>query len=109
MPLTKIDFYRKNYPSLLHIDPYLGTDFYRINVTKPPLDDKRVRRALALTIDLGCVVADVLRGGQLPAFCLTPPGTAGYTSRAQLHEDVAEAKRLLAEAGYPDGEEFPDR
>ncbi|MGA2222109.1 MAG: peptide ABC transporter substrate-binding protein [Verrucomicrobiia bacterium] len=107
MPLTKIDFYRKNYPSLLHIDPYLGTYFYRINVTKPPLDDKRVRRALALTIDRESLVADVLRGGQLPAFCLTPAGTAVYTCRTQLHEDVAEAKRLLAEAGYPDGKNFP--
>jgi oligopeptide transport system substrate-binding protein len=48
-----------------------------------------------------------LRGGQLPAFCLTPPGTAGYTSRAQLTEDVAEAKRLLAEAGYPNGKGLP--
>jgi oligopeptide transport system substrate-binding protein len=52
-------------------------------------------------------VADVLRGGQLPAFCLTPAGTAVYTCRTQLHEDVAEAKRLLAEAGYPDGKNFP--
>ena len=107
LPLTKIDFYRKNYPNLLHIDPYLGTYFYRINVTKLPLNDKRVRRALALTIDRESLVKNVLRGGQLPAFCLTPPGTAGYTCRTQLHEDVAEAKRLLAEAGYPDGKGLP--
>jgi oligopeptide transport system substrate-binding protein len=107
LPLTKIDFYRKNYPDLLRIEPYLGTYFYDINVTKPPLNDKRVRRALALTIDRGSLVKNVLRGGQLPAFCLTPPGTAGYTCRTQSHEDVAEAKRLLAEAGYPDGKDFP--
>jgi oligopeptide transport system substrate-binding protein len=43
----------------------------------------------------------------LPALALTPPGTAGYTSRAQVTEDVARAKKLLAEAGYPDGKGFP--
>ena len=66
-----------------------------------------MRRALALTIDRESLVKNVLRGGQLPAFCLTPPGTAGYTCRTQLHEDIAEAKRLLAEAGYPDGKGLP--
>jgi oligopeptide transport system substrate-binding protein len=107
LPLTKVDFYRKYYPQLLRIEPYLGTYFYRINVTKPPLNDKRIRRALALTIDRESLCADVLRGGQIPSFCLTPPGTMGYTSHTQLHENVAEAKRLLAEAGYPDGKGLP--
>ena len=107
LPLTKMDLYRKNYPNLLHIDPFLGTYFYDINVTKPPLNDKRVRRALALSIDRESIVTDVTRGGQLPAFFLTPPGTAGYTCRTLIHEDLAEAKRLLAEAGYPDGKGLP--
>ena len=107
MALSKIDFYKTHYPDLLKIDPYLGTYFYRINVTKPPLNDKRIRRALALTIDRESIVKDVLRGGQLPAFCFTPPGTAGYTCRAHLYEDVNEARRLLAEAGYPDGKGLP--
>jgi oligopeptide transport system substrate-binding protein len=107
VPLTKLDFYRQSYPDLLHIEPYLGTYFYRCNVTKPPMNDKRVRRALALTIDRESLVKNVLRGGQLPAFCLTPPGTAGYTCRTQLHENIAEAKRLLAEAGYPGGKGLP--
>jgi oligopeptide transport system substrate-binding protein len=107
LPLTKIDFYKKNYPDLLHSEPYLGTYFYRLNVTRPPLNDKRVRRALALTIDRESLVENVLRGGQLPAYSLTPPGTAGYTCSTQIHGDIAEAKRLLAEAGYPDGKNFP--
>jgi len=107
LPLTKMDLYRKNYPNLLHIDPFLGSYFYDINVTKPPLNDKRVRRALALSIDRESIVNNVTRGGQLPAFYLTPPGTAGYTCRTLLHEDLAEAKRLLAEAGYPDGKGLP--
>ena len=107
MPFSKIDYYKIHFPDLLHHDPYLGNYFYRINVTKPPLNDKRVRRALVLAIDRESICRNVMRGGQSPAFCLTPPGTAGYTCRTQLREDVAEAKRLLADAGYPDGKNFP--
>jgi oligopeptide transport system substrate-binding protein len=107
VPLSKIESYTNNHPDLISIGPYLGTYFYRLNVTKPPLNDKRVRRALALAIDREAIVKDVTKGGQLPAYNFTPPGTAGYTCRTQLHEDIAEAKRLLAEAGYPDGKGMP--
>src|SRR5215469_9262447 len=107
LPLAKIDYYKEHYPDLLHIEPYLGNYFYRINVTKPPFNDKRVRQALAMTIDREAIVKTVTRGGQLPAFNLTPPGTAGYTCRTLLHENDEEARRLLAEAGYPDGKGFP--
>ena len=107
LPLSKIDFYKTNYPDLLVIEPYLGTYFYRVNVTKPPLNDKRIRRALALAIDRESIVKNVTRGGQMPAYCFTPPGTAGYTCRTHLSEDLAEARRLLADAGYPDGKGLP--
>jgi oligopeptide transport system substrate-binding protein len=60
-----------------------------------------------MAIDRESVVKSILKGGQMPAFNLVPPGTAGYTCRAQLHENLAEAKRLLAEAGYPDGKGLP--
>ena len=107
VPLTKIDVYKKNNPELIQIHPYLGSYFYDINTTKPPFNDKRVRKALSLAIDRESIVKNITRGGQLPAFNLTPPGTAGYTCRAQLRENVAEANRLLAEAGYPGGKNFP--
>jgi oligopeptide transport system substrate-binding protein len=107
MPLAKIDYYKEHYPDLLHISAYLGSYFYKFNVTKPPLNDKRVRRALTMAIDREAIVTTVMRGGQLPAYNLTPPGTAGYTCRTLVHEDLAEAKRLLAEAGYPDGQGMP--
>jgi oligopeptide transport system substrate-binding protein len=107
LPPSKIAYYKANLPEWLDIHPYLGTYFYRINVTRPPLNDKRVRRALALAIDREAIVKDVTRGGQMPAYFFTPPGTAGYTCRAQLKEDVTEARRLLAEAGYPEGRGFP--
>jgi len=104
---AKIEDYQKNSPGLLHIDPYLGSYFYRINTTNKPFDDVRVRRALAMAIDRETIVKNVTRGGQIPANFFTPPGTAGYTTRARIASDVEEAKRLLAEAGYPNGEGFP--
>jgi oligopeptide transport system substrate-binding protein len=107
MPLAKIDYYKTHYPELLHIEPFLGNYFYRINVTKPPLNDKRVRQALAMSIDREAIAKTVTRGGQLPAYNLVPPGTAGYTCRTNIREDIAQAKRLLAQAGYPDGKGMP--
>jgi oligopeptide transport system substrate-binding protein len=107
IPLSKIEVYKRKQPELIHIEPYLGIYFYRINVTKPPLNDKRVRQALVASIDREAIVEKITRGGQLPAYHFTPPGTAGYQSRARIPNDLARAKKLLAEAGYPEGRGFP--
>ncbi|MBL9201712.1 MAG: peptide ABC transporter substrate-binding protein [Opitutaceae bacterium] len=107
LPNAKIDVYRKDFPDSLRIDPYLGVYFYRCNVLRPPLNDKRVRQALALAIDREAIVSKVTRGGQRPAYAVSYPGTAGYTPRAKLTGTIADAKRLLAEAGFPDGKGMP--
>ena len=107
LPLSKIDVYKKENPSLLKIDPYLGVYFYRINTTKPPLNDRRVRRALAMTVDRESLVKYVTKGGQLPANSLVPPDTAGYNGTARVPTDFAAAKKLLAEAGFPEGRGLP--
>ncbi|MDB6130325.1 MAG: transporter substrate-binding protein [Verrucomicrobiales bacterium] len=107
VPLTKIEVYKKQYPDLIHIDPLLSTYFYRVNVKKPPMDNLKLRKALAMAIDRELIVEKIRRGGELPAYNLTPPGTAGYTARAQIKKDFAGAKKLLAEAGYPDGKGCP--
>ncbi len=107
MPQAKIDSYRVEHPDLLHIETYLATCFYRLNVTKPPLDNPKVRRALGMAIDRESLVKNVLRGGQLAAYNLTPPNVAGYLARARQPTDFAAARKLLAEAGYPDGAGFP--
>jgi oligopeptide transport system substrate-binding protein len=73
---------------------------------RPPLDDVRVRRALALAIDRQAVVANITRAGQAPAFNFCPPSDA-FVSRARLQGDLDEARRLLAEAGFPEGRGFP--
>jgi oligopeptide transport system substrate-binding protein len=107
LPLSKIDVYRRQYPEDLQIGPFLGLYFYRCNVSRPPLNDKRVRRALALAIDRERLVKDVARGGELPAYAVSYPGDAGYTPLARLTGGPDEARRLLAEAGYPGGRGFP--
>ncbi len=91
--------------------PFLATYFYRCNITKPPLNNKEVRRALALAIDREKIVKLVTKAGQLPGTTFTPPGTGGgYKPIPRLPKDgsaVAEAKQLLAKAGFPEGKGFP--
>ncbi len=100
--------------------PYLGSYFYRVNTTKPPFDDVRVRRALALAIDRREICEKITKSGEQPAHGIVPRSLAGYpgadfahardeaTYEANLAKDLDEAKRLLADAGYgPDGDEFP--
>jgi oligopeptide transport system substrate-binding protein len=106
LPNTKIDTYKRELAASYREEPYYGVYFYRLNVTQPPLNDKRVRRALALALDRGSIVRNVTRGGQTPAYNFTPPSPK-FKSEARIAGDLAEAKRLLAEAGFPEGRGFP--
>ena len=107
LPVSKVDTYRKNQPGVLQIGEFLDTYFYRLNTTRPGLDNVKVRQALALAIDRSALVENITRGGQQPAHSFTPPGVGGYVPPDLLHRDVAEARRLLAEAGYPGGRGLP--
>jgi oligopeptide transport system substrate-binding protein len=106
LPTAKIDVYQRDFPESYRQDPYYGSYYFRFNVTRAPMSDRRVRRALSLAIDRESLARNVVRGGQQPAYGLTPP-TEKYTARAKLTGDLAEARRLLAEAGYPEGRGFP--
>ena len=107
LPADKISVYREAKDPELRIAPYLGTYYYRLNVRKPQLKDPRVRRALAMTVDRQKLVDNITKGGQLPAYAMTPPGTMGYFPKSDLKFDPKGAKKLLADAGYPNGEGFP--
>lgn len=107
IPPDKIEVYRKEAPELLRVEPYLGNYFYRLNTQLPQLADPRVRRALAMSIDREQIVEHVTQGGQQPAYAFTPPDTLGYTAPPGFAHDPEAARRLLAEAGYPDGQGFP--
>lgn len=107
IPLDKVDRYRQDNPEVLNIHPYLGIYFYRMNVTRPPFTDPRVRRAFTLSLDRETLTRDVLTGDEPPAYHFTPPGITGYNPEASVTPDLEEARRLLAEAGYPDGRGLP--
>ncbi len=84
--------------------------YYRFNCTKKPFNDRRVRLAVSLAIDRQGIIDGVLKLGQLPAGRLVPPGMRGYAPpRSELlpRPDLDRARRLLAEAGYPDGKGLP--
>jgi oligopeptide transport system substrate-binding protein len=88
--------------------PALIAYYYRINCSKKPFDDVRVRKALNLAIDREQIAKNVLLQGQQPAYHTVPPGIRGYEPPATgIRYDVAEARRLLAEAGFPGGKGFP--
>ena len=107
IPADKIQTYKDANDLSLRIAPYLGTYFFRININTPHLSDKRVRRALGMAIDREKLTKNILKGGQIPAYAITPPGTVGYYADTDLTFDPSAARTLLAEAGYPDGANFP--
>ena len=91
-----------------HANPFGATSFLRFNVKRKPFDDVRVRKALALALDKQDIVTKITRTGEPVANTLVPPGEAGYTPPQGLLYNVNEARKLLAEAGYPNGRGFPD-
>lgn len=91
----------------LHLSPVLATNFLRVNVTKAPFDDVRVRRALDRALDRDALCRFVYRGPEQPAHSFVPPALAGYTPAESLAEDAEIARAALASAGFPDGIGFP--
>lgn len=82
-----------------HSSPALATSYVQVNTRHRPLDDPRVRLALALAIDRADVV-EVLGGGEAPADHVVPPGLAGYPEVRGPGFDPERARALLEEAGY---------
>ena len=107
VPVTKLAGYRAASPPVLHTVPLHETRYLALNTQRPPLNDARVRRALALALDRTALVEKVLQGGQQPAFNFVPAGLGGYAPGARIAEDAAQARILLAEAGFPAGRGFP--
>lgn len=87
-----------------HSTPMLTVYFYRINVNQKPLDNVLVRRALNAAINKQEICEQIAKAGQVPARSYVPPGIAGYQSATCGEYNLDEARRLLAEAGHPNGE-----
>lgn len=107
VPVSKIEGYLREQPEVLKIVDDRGVYFYSLNVSKPPLDDRRVRQALALAVDREKLTRQVTKGGKTAAFNFTPAGTGGYTARARLEFNPEKARALLKEAGFEGGKNFP--
>jgi oligopeptide transport system substrate-binding protein len=104
----------------VHAMPVFGTAFLSFNTLpsflpgtsgasgKNPLNDKRVRQALALAIDRKYIVDNVTRMGEPVATNYIPPGVLpGWQSKPGFGLDIARAQKLLADAGYPGGKGLP--
>ena len=84
--------------------PYLGVGFYRLNTTRAPLDDKRVRRALALCVPREAICSAILGAGESPALSFVPQSARGHvpvqlSHSADAQRNREEARALLAQAG----------
>lgn len=108
----------------LNITPYIGAYYVCYNVTAEPFTDWRVRKAFTLAIDAQYIVDNITQTGQVPASGFVPSGVADAeagsdfravggdywtpaTDAAQYEKNCEEARQLLADAGYPNGEGFP--
>ncbi len=93
---------------------YLGLDVFRDELLQSsvkgrnPLKDKRVRRAMYLALDMESIRSKLMRGAALPAGNLIAPGVRGYVAALDKRPpySVEAARKLLAEAGYPEGFEI---
>lgn len=87
--------------SLLHRINYFG-----FNVKKPPFDNPKVRQAFAYALDRN-YYPKLMQSGQKPTNSFISPGLVGYNSKVGLAYNPEKARQLLAEAGYPNGKNFP--
>lgn len=100
--------------------PLLGIYFLSINTTNEVLKNKNVRKALSLAIDRNYIVEKVTKGNEIPAAALVPysvfdidgsfrekGGNYFSVNENDYQKNIEEARRLLAEAGYSNGSNFP--
>jgi len=108
LPPLEMNRARQRYAGEYVSGPLLSTDFIGFDVSRPPFDDRRVRRAFTLATDRETLAHVALRGYAFPAMGgLVPPGMPGHSPGGGLPYDPEAARRLLAEAGYPGGRGFP--
>ena len=90
-----------------HKFDYLGTYFFRFNMKRKPFTDVRVRKAFALALDRKKLVGKIARSGETPTAHFTPKGMGVYEPPEGWGYDPEQARKLLAEAGFPGGQGFP--
>lgn len=106
-PPAQKDFLKAELPGAVRIDPASTVNFIVFNLGVAKFQDPRVRRALSLAIDRAVLTDRILNAGQTPAYSVFPvmsemfrPSGAADFSGQSMEARLAEAQRLLAEAGY---------
>jgi oligopeptide transport system substrate-binding protein len=102
------DRVRQRYAQDYVTQPRAATQFLVFDVTRPPFDDLRVRKAFACAVDRETLESATSGGYRLPATGgFVPPGIPGHVAGNALPHDPQRGRQLLAEAGYPRGEGCP--
>jgi oligopeptide transport system substrate-binding protein len=103
-----LDRARQRHAEEYVVGPWLATFYVGFDVSRPPFDDPRVRRAFTLATERETLADVAMRGYVFPATGgFVPPGTPGHSPGIGLPYDPEGARQLLAEAGYPSGLGFP--
>ncbi|WP_446714983.1 ABC transporter substrate-binding protein [Citrobacter sp. NCU1] len=111
VPVNQFAQLKKTMGEELRVAPQLSTYYYQFNTTRAPFNDPRVRRALNMALDKDIIAQKVMGQGQREAWVISQPDIGGVTLRAPDYASwprdkrIAEAKKLLAEAGF--GAEHP--
>ncbi len=97
----------------IHLQPQAACYWVVFDTEKAPFDDVRVRQAFNLAVDRESYVNGVMQGLGVPAYIIPSPDVVGrnpdaFIGTRNYEEDVERARELMAEAGYPDGEGFPE-
>ncbi|HVO91023.1 MAG TPA: ABC transporter substrate-binding protein [Casimicrobiaceae bacterium] len=104
LPLESIDQFKKNPNIVIDSVPTSTWDGIIMNGAHKPFDNPKVRHAVELAIDKKQMVEVALFGYGTPTHTMIPPGHPYYNNDIKNDKpDIAKAKKLLAEAGYPDG------
>ena len=124
VPTEEIPTLKKDKKDEFNVDPILGTYYLSMNLNKAPFNNKNVRKALSLAIDRDYVANTVMQGTYTPAYNYVGTGVddvdpgkllenskAANGGKTYISEDykanLEEAKKALAEAGYPEDKGFP--
>ena len=103
LPPEVIDQFKGNTKVVIDSVPTSTWDGLIMNASQKPFDDVRVRHAVSLAIDKKALVELALFGYGTPTHTMIPPSSPFFNDKIAIKTDIPQAKKLLAEAGFPDG------
>jgi oligopeptide transport system substrate-binding protein len=108
-PPEQTEFLQRDRAAEIHVNTNYGLYYFIFNTKAAPFDDVRVRKALSIAVDKDGIARQILKGEGEPAWTLVPSDISGFRRTAApdaarpLAQRQAEARRLLAQAGYGPG------